>query len=166
MKSTSIRTIIALLITVLLLALITSCRVPHKTPDNPITEIPIIHDTIYFIDAQQFEIQGDTVFEIKWEECDPCPPQTIIGKQKNKNSNNIDNSINLKNCFNENNDLKRSVLVKDSQIDSLVAITGKRSSGTQTTNNANNKWWVWFLIGIGVGGISYQLIRTLITKKI
>jgi hypothetical protein len=90
----------------------------------------------------------------------PCPPATIVyAPKKVKKSNNRT----IENSFNEINDLKRAVQVKDSQIDSLTIQLGKKCVGQQTNNGT--KWWVFVLLGMAIGISGYQGVRSAITKK-
>lgn len=135
-----------------------SCKVPQKTE----TVIEKIRIDSFYIEGLSSDfgndsfIRVDTFKTIETFLVDKECPITVIHKQKIKRSNNIDNSVTEK--------LKHSLLIKDSQIDSLNAVIAKKPIGQQTNNN--QKWWVWLLIGIGVGGISYQGIRSAITKKL
>lgn len=154
-----------LLIIILILCLMSGCKIPQKTEPKP-----QVIDTVYThkVDSFYLEQDGgyvemetfvhDTVHNIV-----PCPPTTVINARRVRRSGNIDNSISLKNCFNENNNLKKSNQVFKSQVDSLTMITNKAKG--QETNNGT-KWWVFVLLGMGIGVTGYQAIRSAITKKI
>lgn len=88
-----------------------------------------------------------------------CPPCTTIVTKRFKNK--VKDSYNY---IGEINELKRSNQVKDSKIDSLVMLTGKKTVGGQT--NVGLKWYWLILIGIVIGVSGYQGIRSAITKKI
>ena len=169
MKNHSTRNIILFVIFVIILYLLTGCKVPQKST-KPVVSL---HDTVNVNHIDSFYIeQGSGYIETEKYYRDtlvmpcppvnPCPPVTVINARKVKRSGNTDNSI--KNAYNEINDLKRSVQIRDSQIDSLNIQLGKKCVGAQTNNGA--KWYLWFFIGMACGGLSYQLIRTLITKKV
>jgi hypothetical protein len=151
-----------LLAFILLTILLSGCKVPQKSK-----EIQVENQTIFRYDTVTLK-HTKRVPEIvkvpKYQDTLLCPKDTVIitktvykaKRIKIKDSYNVDNSEVIR--------LRNSLLVKDSQIDSLTAITGKGAVGEQTNNN--QKWWVWLLIGIAIGGGGYQLVRTLITKKV
>ncbi len=123
---------------------------PAKT--SPIEDVggsveieTIIRDTTY---------RTDTVFIIEQLK---CKPETVyVAKRiKVKDSYNVDNSDVTK--------LKNAVLIRDSQIDSLNVLLGKKCIGEQTNNGL--KWWILVLLGIIIGTTGYQAIRSAITKK-
>ena len=119
-------------------------------PDNAIQEenghIEIettIRDTIY---------KSDSIFIY---EIMPAETIYVAKKIKIKKSNNTDNSEMIK--------LKNAVLIRDSQIDSLNILLGKKCVGEQTNNGL--AWWILILIGMALGITGYQAIRLGITKK-
>lgn len=131
-------------------------NIPQKT------EEPIVENISYYSEGTEGETFESVVPE---EVTPPCPPAETIyvaKKVKIRKSNNVDNST--QNSFNEINDLKRSVQVRDSQIDSLQILLGKKCKGEQTNNGT--KWWVFVLLGMGIGVSGYQGIRSAITKKL
>lgn len=148
-----------------------SCSKP-----GTITKTVIRYDTITTVGYPIIEGDGFTEWEFGSETKDtvymdkkcpvndnknwtqPCPP-TVINARRIKNK--VKDSYNY---IGEINELKRSAQVKDSQIDSLNILMGKRSVGEQT--NVGLKWYWLILIGIVIGVSGYQGIRSAITKKI
>lgn len=130
-----------------------------------ITKTVIRYDTITTAGYPIIEGDGFTEWEFGSETKDTvyiiktvvpiCPNITKIRKYKVKDSYNYIGEINK---------LVRSNQVKDSKIDSLVMLTGKKPVGQQT--NVGLKWYWLILIGIVIGVSGYQGIRSAITKKI
>jgi len=132
----------------------------NSVPAKSVTVV----DTIQTIDTLRItEIQGGEAFyeytvhdTIKEFIKTPCPPQVVKArKYKVKDSYNYIGEI---------NELKRSNQIKDSKIDSLNMQLGKKCVGNQTNNGS--KWWIFVLLGMGIGVTGYQAIRSAITKKI
>lgn len=105
----------------------------------------IIRDTTY---------RTDTVFIIEQLKCKP-ETAYVAKRIKVKDSYNVDNS--------EVTKLKNAVLIRDSQIDSLNILLGKKCIGEQTNNG--HKWWIFVILGMIIGTTGYQAIRSAITKK-
>ncbi len=160
---------------VLLMLLVWGCG-RNAAPQQMSRHEPIIADRIrdtVSIRDTLYDIQGGEAFYEytridslyfkndcpKAERCPPCQPTTVINTRRNKDK--IKNSYNY---IGEINELKRSNQIKDSQIDSLNMQLGKKCTGNQTNNGS--KWWVFVLLGMGIGVTGYQAIRSAITKKI